>query len=112
VSGGAPLSAADLGQWLRDASPSLLDARISAVLGHGPRLVDDGATWISFSSGVGHGRLVRALDGSSRTTARRTCDGERMIDDDNDSTTTDQLEVLVRALTDPSLVDRPHQPRG
>ena len=99
MSGGAALSAADLGQWLKDASPALLEHRISAVLGRGPRLTEDGATWISFSSGFGHGRLVRDVDGSSTTTARRNHDGERILDDHADTTTADQLEGLVRALT-------------
>ena len=101
MSGGAALSAAELGQWLRDASPTLLDRRISAVLGSGPRLTEDGATWISFSSSFGHGRLVRSNDGSSRTTARRNEDGERLFDDHAPTTTTDQLDDLVRALTGP-----------
>jgi len=99
VSGGAALSAADLAQWLRDASPSLLERRISAVLGRGPRLTEDGATWISFSSGVGHGRLVRDTDGSSSTTARRNDDGVRLLDTHAPTTTSAQLDDLVQVLT-------------
>ena len=101
MSGGAALSAAELRQWLRDESPALLDRRITAVLGCGPRLTDDGATWISFSSGVGHGRLVRDNDGSSRVTARRNEDGERLLDESAPTTTSDQLDGLVQALTAP-----------
>jgi hypothetical protein len=98
MSGGAALTAAELEQWLRDASPSLLDRRISAVLGRGARLTKPGATWISFSSTLGHGRLVREADGSSTATARRNHDGERILATTAPTTTADQLDTLVAAL--------------
>lgn len=101
MSGGAALSASELAQWLRDTSPSLLDRRISAVLGRGPRLTTPGATWISFSSAVGHGRLVREVDGSSTVTARRNHDGERLLETTAPTTTADQLDALVAALAAP-----------
>lgn len=102
MSGGAALTADDVRQWLRDASPALLDSRISAVLGCGPRLTEDGATWISFSSSFGHGRLVRDVDGSSKAVARRNEDGERILFEESPTTTADQLDGLVRVLTGPS----------
>lgn len=98
MSGGGALSADGMHRWFQGASPAILDQRLSAVFGRGPRLDGDGATWVSLSGDFGHGRLVRAADGSSTTTARRNHDGVRLLDEHHDTTTTAQLDGLVRAL--------------
>jgi hypothetical protein len=96
------LSARDLGDWLTRAGPALDSMEISAVHGRGPRLVADGATWISLSSPWGCGRLVRAADGSSRSTAHRYSDGATVIESRSTTTTEAQLERLTDSLQDPA----------
>ena len=93
-----PMSARDLSDWLADAGPALAAMGISATYGVGPRLVADGPTWISFSSRSGSGRLVRAADGSSYSTAHRYKDGATVIDSRSPTTTAEQLESLTHGL--------------
>lgn len=94
----APMSARDLGDWCTHARPALAKRRITALHGRGPRLVTDGATWISLSSPWGCGRLVRAADGSSRSTAHRYRDGASVVDSRSRITTEEQLELLTDRL--------------
>lgn len=94
------MSAADLQAWLERATPSLLAQRVNAVHGRGPRLTSDGASWISFSSGLGTGRLVRAADGSSTAYARRHRDGVRILAHRADTTTEAHLDGVVAALSE------------
>jgi hypothetical protein len=100
------LSARDLAEWLARAGPALASKRISAVHGRGPRLVADGATWISLSSPWGCGRLVRAADGSSRSTAHRYSDGATVIESQARTTTEEQLERLTDSLQGPEHIIR------
>jgi hypothetical protein len=100
------LSARDLGDWLTRAGPALATRRISAVHGRGPRLVADGATWISLSSPWGCGRLVRAADGSSQSTAHRYSDGATVIESRSTTTTEEQLERLIDSLQGPQQIIR------
>ena len=92
------MTARDLSDWLTDAGPSLAAMRVSATHGVAPRLVYDGPTWISFSSPWGSGRLVRAADGSSQSTAHRYRDGATVIDSRSPTTTEAQLESLIHSL--------------
>lgn len=98
MSSHAPMSARELGDWLVEARPGLDAAGIAAVHGVGPRLVADGATWISFSSSWGSGRLVRAADGSSTSTAHRYATGASVLDVAAPDTTAAHLESLVGML--------------
>jgi len=100
------LSARDLGDWLARAGPALASRRVSAVHGRGPRLVNDGATWISLSSTWGCGRLVRAADGSSRSTAHRYSDGATVIESQSGTTTEEQLETLTDCVQGPQRIVR------
>ena len=99
-----PMSARDLSDWLIQAGPALANMRISATHSAGPRLVSDGQTWISFSSQWGSGRLVRAADGSSYSTAHRYKDGATVIDSRSATTTEEQLESLTHGLRRPEAV--------
>jgi hypothetical protein len=99
VSGGGAITAAEMVDWLRRVTPSLLAQRVNAVHGQGPRLTTDGASWISFSSNLGTGRLVRAADGSSTAYVRRHRDGVRILDHQADTTTEAHLDGLVTALS-------------
>lgn len=93
-----PMSARDLRDWLTRAAPALAALGVNAHHGAAPRLVADGASWISFSSRAGSGRLVRAIDGSSESRAHRYSDGGNLIDSRATSTTEDQLETMMQAL--------------
>lgn len=88
----------ELRDWLVAAAPRLADAGIDAIHGAGPRLTADGASWISFSSRWGSGRLVREADGSSHMTGHRYALGATPIDSRSATTTTEQLESLASAL--------------
>lgn len=97
----AAMSARDLQDWLRRAGPALDRASVAANLGRGPNLGTTGATWISFTSPWGAGRLVRSSDGRSRSTAMRNVDGTATIDRRDTTTTPEQLDAIVRALGKP-----------
>jgi hypothetical protein len=95
------MSARDLQDWLSRAAPALAAAGVAANLGRGPNLGSVGATWISFSSPWGAGRLVRSADGGSWSTAMRNVDGTATIDRDDTTTTSDQLDAIVHAVSKP-----------
>lgn len=95
------MSARDLQDWLSEAGPALGAAGVAADLGRGPNLGSVGATWISFASPWGAGRLVRSADGQSRSTAMRNVDGTATIDRRDTTTTSDQLDAIVHALRKP-----------
>ena len=95
------MSARDLRDWLTGAQASLSDEGISCIHGIGPRLVEDGSTWISFSSRWGSGRLVRTVDGGSEIRARRYADGVTVVDSKAETTTERQLDTLTAALRRP-----------
>ncbi len=95
------MSARDLRDWFTGAQPALSDVGISCVHGIGPRLVEDGSTWISFSSRWGSGRLVRTNDGRSESRARRYADGVTVVNSKAETTTEQQLDTLTAALRRP-----------
>jgi hypothetical protein len=101
------MSAGDLRAWPRRHAPELGTLGIAATHGAAPRLVNDGASWISFSSRAGSGRLVRAADGSSQSRADRYVDGTIIIDTRSPTTTEDQLDELMDALRWPITAVRP-----
>jgi hypothetical protein len=98
------MSARDLEDWLSQAAPALAVVGVAANLGRGPNLGTVGATWISFSSPWGAGRLVRSADGRSWSTAMRNVDGTATIDRDDTTTTSDQLDAIVHAVSKPPSV--------
>ena len=93
------MTAADVQDWVRRSSAARLVHAVHAVHARGPRLTEDGSSWISFSSPTGTGRLVRAADGSSRGYVRRHRDGVRVLDHRAETTTEADLERMVAALS-------------
>ena len=94
------MTAGDMKTWLARSAETLRNAGVTAYLGRGPNLGrGDGATWISFSSRVGAARLVRDGDGSSHRSAHRYLDGAALVDEQDTTTSSDQLDALVQALT-------------
>jgi hypothetical protein len=97
----AAMSARDLRDWLADARPALAAAGVDAVYAGAPRLNADGATWISFSSRWGSGRLVREVDGSSASTTLRYGVGKPVLTSTSPTTTASELAAVVDALRAP-----------
>ena len=58
-----------------------------------------GPSWISFISRVGSGRLIRAIDGSSRVDAYAFADGAHLREEREDETSVAQLDSLAELLT-------------
>ena len=87
----------DLERWVRDSGLRL--AGISMVFGFGPSInAAGGASWASFVSRRGNGRLIRAHDGSSCVEVYAFADGVRLDQHRDDRTTTAQLEQIVELL--------------
>jgi hypothetical protein len=96
------MSAVELRDWLTAAAPALVERGIVGTHGTAPRIASEGSTWISFSSPWGSGRLVRALDGSSRSRADRYHERFPAVDDHAATTTEGQLDALVGAIGRPA----------
>lgn len=94
----APLSARDLIDWLRGAEPELNELGITATHAAGAKMASGAASWISFSSRHGSARVVRAEDGSCRSTAHRYADGASVLDTTSPSTTIDDLRAVASAI--------------
>jgi hypothetical protein len=96
------MSARDLRDWIPRRASELAGLGIAAVHGAGPRISDEGATWVSFSSRTGSGRLVRAADGSATWRADRYSDGRIILESRATATMEDQLDALMDALCWPA----------
>lgn len=96
------MTAADVQDWVRRSSASRTAHAVHAIHARGPRLTEDGSSWVSFSSPTGTGRLIRAADGSSRGYVRRHRDGVRVVDHRGETTTVAHLELIVAALSTPA----------
>jgi len=100
VGGGSAMSRRDVEQWLLGAAGELAELRVKAELGRGPDLGSgEPPSWISLSSELGSGRVVRGGDGKCRVDARRHADGVVLIERSSSVTTSVELDVVVRALT-------------
>lgn len=96
-----PMSALDLRAWLDRSSGWLAERGVDATSGCGPRLTSEGATWISFSSRWGSGRVVRAADGTSTRVARRHAEGTSALAASASTTCESHLVEVVAAIGAP-----------
>lgn len=101
-----PLTAGDLVDWLHGAERDLNERGITATHAAGAKMATGTASWISFSSRHGSGRVVRAADGSSHSTAQRYADGASVLDSCAPSTSVDDLLAVVSAVGSPPPVRR------
>jgi len=89
----------DLQRWL-ERSRSHLGARgISAHFGRAPKIGGaPGSTWVTMTSPLAHGRLVRSADGATKVTAHALPDSTPLLDQRHPHTTLAQLDAIVVAL--------------
>lgn len=93
------LGADDLQRWLEDSRSDLGANGITATFGRAPTIGGaHGPTWVSMTSPVAHGRLVRAADGATTVTAHALAGSSPLLHESHPHTTTAQLEALVVAL--------------
>lgn len=89
----------ELERWVSDSGVRLETRGVSVVFGFGPSINPaGGASWASFISRRGNGRLIRAADGSSHVDVYAFADGACLSQHRGDDTTTDQLEQIVEIL--------------
>ena len=89
----------DLERWVSDSGVRLAARGVSVVFGFGPSInAAGGASWASFISRRGDGRLIRAHDGSSRVDVYAFADGACLDQHRDDRTTFGQLEHIVDLL--------------
>ncbi len=94
------LSGDDLQRWLKDNRSTLGSGGITATFGRAPRIGGvDGPTWVSMTSAVAHGRLVRSPDGATTVTAHALPDSAPLLDERHPHTTPAQLAAIVAALS-------------
>lgn len=92
----------DLEHWVVASRARLAAQGISALFGFGPSIGRaGGASWVSFISRRGSGRLVRAPDGSSRSDVYGFADGACLGEARDATTSVDQLERIVGLLGAP-----------
>jgi hypothetical protein len=89
----------ELQHWLARNRDQLAAAKVSAVLGRGPKLGPRrGATWISFQSEHALGRAVLSADGHCRLTAGDTADGSPRFDAEEEFSSAGRLDDALAAL--------------
>ena len=94
------MSARDVRQWLLASADSLSALGVSGVVGRSPDCGTVGpASWISFASEIGSGRVVRHAAGDCHTSALRHADGVVLIDRCSPVTTSMELAAVVSAIT-------------
>lgn len=99
---GAGLTSAEVERWWRGAGQQLADARVHGSVGRGIVAEGSGAVvWISVTSAWATGRLVRAGDGASQLDVHRLSDGATLLQERHPTTTTAQLNDLLRACAEP-----------
>ena len=93
------MSRRDLEHWVADNGARLATRGVSVLFSHGA-LIDasGGASWASFTSRRGNGRLIRAQNGSSRLDVYAYVDGARLGEGRDDHTSSSQLEQIVDLL--------------
>jgi hypothetical protein len=100
------MSQRELEHWVAASRARLAARGISVFFGFGPSTGrDGGASWASFISRRGTGRLIRASNGGSRVDVYAFADGSCLREDREDHTSVDQLEQIADLLT-PSVVVR------
>lgn len=90
----------ELEKWVAASAVRLRPSRVSVLFGFAPSIGRaGGASWASFVSPRGHGRLVRAEDGSSQVDVYAFLDGACLRRQREDHTSVDQLEQIVDLLS-------------
>lgn len=93
------MSRRELQDWVAASRDRLAGRGISVLFGFAPSMGrDQGASWASFVSRRGTGRLVREPDGSSRVDVYAFADGACLSEDRYDHTSVDQLEQIAESL--------------
>ena len=93
------MSRRDLERWVADNRVRLAARGVSVLFAHGASITRAaGASWASFSSRRGNGRLIRSENGSSRLDVYAYADGARIGGSRDDHTSADQLEQIVDLL--------------
>ena len=89
----------ELEHWVADSRDRLAARGVSVTFGFGPSLGrDGGASWASFKSRRGTGRLVRAPNGSSRVDVYGFVDGACLLEEREDESRTSQLDRIADLL--------------
>lgn len=89
----------ELERWVAANRDRLSTRGVRVLFGFGPPLDGNGgASWASFLSGRGSGRLVRGVDGSSQVDAYAFADGACLRQDRNAEASVEQLESLSDLL--------------
>ena len=90
----------ELQQWVATSRDRLAARGVCVVFGFGPSIGrEEGASWASFTSRRGSGRLVRAADGASRVNVHAFTDGACLHNERADRVSLDQLEQIADLLT-------------
>lgn len=95
------MSRREVEQWLLDAADSLGELSVRGVFGHGPDLGPGrgASSWVSFTSDLGSGRVVRHHDGASKVDAQRHSDGHVLLEHSGPVTTSVDFAAVVSAIT-------------
>lgn len=93
----------ELETWVASSRDRLAARGVSVLFGFGPSISrrDAGASWASFTSPLGSGRLIRAPDGSSRLDVYAFADGRCLAEERRAETVVEQLERIAGLLTRP-----------